>query len=83
MKSENSKLVFGLVLGAAIGAAVGALIVSANKEGIMDELSKVADTAKKNIHKAYKEGLEEIEEASERVSKVAHNAIEKVREYRH
>lgn len=83
MKTENSKLALGLLIGAAVGAAIGALVVASTKEDFMDELSDIANNAKKKINRTFKEGLEELDMASDKISKAAHNAVNKVKELHH
>lgn len=77
--AEESKL-WGLLIGVAVVAAVGGLIIYANrhkKKSVLDEIHHVAENAKKKVSKAINEGLEELEDASEKLSKKAQKIIKK------
>ena len=49
MKTENSKLVLGLLAGAAIGAAVAYLLTTDKKEQWLDNANTLLDKAKEGL----------------------------------
>jgi len=79
MKSENSKLVIGLIVGAAVGAGIAYLLSGNKKEELIDTINETVDQAKKKIGKAINQGIEELDEAVDKVSTIAQSAIERIK----
>ena len=79
---DHKKLVWGLVIGAAVGVAIGGLFLYAkhNDISILDEIDEATRKAKKKVSKAISEGLDELEGASERISKSAKEVLKKAHE---
>lgn len=80
MKSSNSNLIVGLAIGAALGAAVGALMVSAKShhQSVGEELEDLGKITKKKVTRAVKDGIDELEAVSDKLTREANKLINKV-----
>ena len=78
MKTENSKLILGLVVGAAIGASVCYLMNKQNRENLLEKINDSVDIAKKKISQAIAHGIEELDCAVDKVNTLAQNAAERM-----
>ena len=79
MKSDNSKLILGLVIGAAIGAAACYLMDKDNREDLLERINDTVDNAKKKIGKAIDQGMEELDNAVDKVNAMAQSAVESMK----
>jgi hypothetical protein len=81
-QSNHKKLVWGLVIGAAVGVAIGGLFLYAknNDISILDEIDEATRKAKKKVSKAISEGLEELEDVSEKIGKSAKEVLKKTQD---
>ncbi|MDR0799747.1 MAG: hypothetical protein LBN18_08315 [Dysgonamonadaceae bacterium] len=80
---KHSKLFIGLGLGALVGAAAALYFASSDedKQEMADELNATVKKAKKAIGKAVDDSMEQLEKATEKVTKVAQETISKVKEH--
>ncbi|MCL1938708.1 MAG: hypothetical protein FWF52_09975 [Candidatus Azobacteroides sp.] len=74
-----SNLFIGLGAGLLVGAAIGLYFASSeeDKSRFMDDINCKVDKAKKAIGKAVNDGLEELDKATEKVTKVAKETFSK------
>jgi len=77
---KNSSLFIGLGLGLLMGAAMGVYLASSeeDKNRFVEDINSKVDKAKKTIGKAVSDGLEELDKATEKVTKVAKETFSKV-----
>ena len=79
MKSGNSKLILGLVIGAAVGAAACYLMNKENREDLLERINDTVDNAKKKIGNAIGQGMEELDNAVDKVNTLAQSAVERIK----
>lgn len=78
---KTSSLLIGLGVGLLVGAATAAYFVSSDeqKQALVDDVNDVVHKAKRSIKKAVNAGIEELDEAADKVSNVAKTAVERVK----
>lgn len=78
---KNSNLFLGIGIGLLVGAAITAYLVTSDedKQEFMDEINSTVKKAKKSIGKVVDDGLEELDRAANKVSKVAQDTVSKVK----
>jgi F0F1-type ATP synthase membrane subunit b/b' len=77
MKAENSKLWIGLGIGLLAGAAIGVYLALSeeDKSELADGINRTVAKAKETIKKALDDGLDELDNAMDKVNSVATAAI--------
>ena len=78
----NNKLLWGLLIGAAVGVAIGGVIFYAGHKdiSIVDEIDHITKEAKKKVSKIVEEGLDELEQTSDKIRKSAKDVLKKASE---
>lgn len=78
---KASGLLIGLGVGLLVGAATAAYFVSSDeqKQALVDDVNDVVHKAQKTIKKAVNAGIEELDEAADKVSNVAKAAVNRVK----
>jgi uncharacterized membrane-anchored protein YhcB (DUF1043 family) len=73
MKTGNSKLWVGLGIGLLVGAAVGAYLASSeeDKSKLADGINRTVAKAKETIKKTFDDGLDNLDNAVDKVNSVA------------
>ena len=78
---KNSNLFLGIGIGLLVGAALATYLVTSDedKQEFMDDVNATIKRAKKTIGKVVDEGMEELDKAADKVSKVAQETVSKVK----
>jgi gas vesicle protein len=76
---KTSSLFIGLGIGLLMGAAMGVYFASSeeDKTRFLEDINCKVDKAKKTIGKVVSDGLEELDKATEKVTKVAKETFSK------
>lgn len=78
---KNSNLFLGMGIGLLVGAALTAYLVTSDedKQEFMEEINATVKKAKRSIGKVVDDGLDELDKAATKVSKVAQDTMSKVK----
>jgi len=77
---KSSSLFIGLGVGLLVGAAMGVYFASSDedKARFMEDINCKVDKAKKTIGKAVSDGIEEVKETTDKLTKAAKETFSKV-----